>query len=326
MNTKGPIVALLDEFGDEQNEAFRAALPIGSTVVGPSDSTEPSDVNVLVTWSTDIDRAMINAHPNLQVVVKLDSGPGKIPSEELEARGVAFETASSPALVSVAEHTVMLILAVFKRLGPALDGTRARAWAEGISPILTNQEDYSYNWVGLGKFEAITGKKIGLVGLGRIGLEVARLLNAFGCTVIYTKRNRLSEEEESALNIQYLPFADLLAESDCVSLHNRFDESTGRMMGTKQFDAMKPGSFFVNTARGRLVDEAALTAALQSGKLAGAAIDVAWYEPPLEDSGLWTTPNLIITPHSAGIPIGVSLVEELTEAGGLIAQTWALDL
>lgn len=324
MSTKAPKVALLEEFGDEQKEAFLAALPSGSTLVGPSDMAEATDITVLVTWSSDIDRTILNAHPNLQVVIKLDSGPGKIPVKELEAGGIAFETASSPALVSVAEHTVMLILAVFKRFGPALDRTRARTWAAGISPILTNQEEYSYNWVGLEKFEAITGKKVGLVGLGRIGLEVARLLNAFGCTVIYTKRNRLSDEDESALNLQYLPFDDLLAESDCVSLHNRFDDSTEKMMGTKQFDAMKFGSFFVNTARGRLVDEQALTAALESGKLAGAAIDVAWYEPPLEDSGLWTTPNLIITPHSAGIPIGVSLVEELTEAGELITQKWAL--
>ncbi len=323
MSIKGPTVALLDEFGDEQSKAFLDALPPDSSVLGPSDSPGFTDADILVTWSTDIDRDIVEAHPNLKLVVKLDSGPGSIPIEDLAARGIAFQTASSPALVSVAEHTVMLMLAVFKRFGPALNRTRAREWAADISPILTNQEEYSYNWVGLERFEAITGKNVGLVGLGRIGLEVARLLNAFGCTVIYTKRNRLSDEDESALNIKYLPFEDLLAESDCVSLHNRFDESTEKMMGVDQFDAMRPGSFFVNTARGRLVDEVALTSALESGQLAGAAIDVAWYEPPLEDSGLWTAPNLIITPHSAGIPIGISLVEELTEAGELITQEWA---
>ena len=108
-----------------------------------------------------------------------------------------------------------------------------------------------------------------------------------------------------------------------MSLHNRFYAETERMMGADEFAMMPEGSFFVNTARGRLVDEDALHAALVSGHLAGAAIDVAWYEPLKVDSPLWDAPNLLVTPHTAGIPIAISLEEELGGAADFITQSWA---
>jgi phosphoglycerate dehydrogenase-like enzyme len=245
-----------------------------------------------------------------------------MPVDALETRGMSLGVATSPALISVAEHAVMLILAVFKRLGVAIDRTRQGKVAPGVSPRLTNQEEYSYNWVGLEKFEAVHGKTIGLVGLGRIGREVASMLKAFDCDVVYTKRNRLSPGEEADLGVRYVEFDELLKVSDCVSLHNRFTEETETMMGEKEFASMPRGSFFVNTARGRLVDEFALCDALESGQLGGAALDVFWYEPPKDDSRLWEAPNLIMTPHTAGIPIAVSLEQELAQAAQFISSDW----
>lgn len=312
---------LADDFGSELKEALANALPPGSSIVHGLDAPGVAEAEYVVTWALDVGAEAQSRMGALLGIIKLDSGPGQI-SEPTEG-GAFVGTASSPALVSVAEHTVMLILAVFKRLGRAIAETRSRKWAEGISPILTNQEEYSYNWVGLEKFEAVTGKTVGLVGMGRIGIEVARMLVALGCDVVYTKRTRLGENEELELGVRYLPFADLLEQSHCVSLHNRFDADTERMMGAAQFAAMPSGSFFVNTARGRLVDEDALVDALTSGHLAGAALDVAWYEPPLPESPLWDAPNLLLTPHTAGIPIDVSLMEELGKAGEIISTHWA---
>src|SRR5262249_31020653 len=139
-----------------------------------------------------------------------------------------------------------------------------------------------------------------------------------GLEVAYTKRTPLAPEEESALGVRFLPRDDLLQVADCVSLHHRFDESSERYMGEREFASMKPGSYFVNTARGRLVDEAALLAALSSGHLAGAALDVFWYEPLPTDSPLLQARNLILTPHVGGIPSGASSLIELGEAGRLI--------
>lgn len=323
MTDQGPTIALMEPFDPKLISEFRDALPQGSVIIEQADAGAGlSNATYLVTWKTDIDQASLDAAPRLQGVVKLDSGPGAISAEECERRGLKVFRATSPGLISVAEHTVMLILAVFKRLGTAISRTRAGEVTPGVVPKLTNQDDYSYNWVGLEKFEAVHGKTIGLIGLGRIGQEVATRMKAFQTEVVYTKRNPLAASEERDLGVRFLPFDELLAASHCVSLHNRFDDTNERMMEEREFGLMPPGSFFVNTARGRLVDENALCAALTSNHLAGAALDVFWHEPPLADSPLWNAPNLIMTPHTGGIPLAVTLAEELGKAASFISADW----
>jgi phosphoglycerate dehydrogenase-like enzyme len=216
--------------------------------------------------------------------------------------------------MSVAEHAVTAILMLLKRIPQATERLRAGVIVGGVEPALTTQEEYAYNWVGLEHFDALWGQTIGLVGLGRIGAHAARLLRSFGADVVYTKRNRLAPEQEAELGIRYLPFDDLLRASLCVSLHNRFTGETESMLGEREFSLMPHGSFVVNTARGRLVDEAALVAALTSGQLAGAALDVFWYEPLPADSPLLSAPNLLLTPHTGGIPSAESQTLELREA------------
>lgn len=323
MTEQRPTVALLEAFDDHLISAFRDALPDGSLLIGEANADDGlGQADYLVTWKADLDQARLAAAPRLRGVVKLDSGTGVVLEEECKSRGVKVVRATSPGLISVAEHTVMLILAVFKRLGVAIARTQAGELAAGVAPKLTDQEDYSYNWVGLEKFEAVHGKTIGLVGLGRIGMEVATRMKAFQTEVVYTKRHPPSAEEERDLGVRFLPFDELLAASHCVSLHNRFDETNEKMMGAREFALMPDGSFFVNTARGRLVDEDALCAALTSNHLAGAALDVFWYEPPLPGSPLWRAPNLIMTPHTGGIPLSVTLAEEFAQAASFISDDW----
>ena len=312
------IVALLGDFKPEQVAALQLALPTGARVVEQG-APELAKADVAVTWSVDVNGALLDSAPNLSSVVKLDSGPATIDESECADRGISLQIVESPGLISVAEHAVMLILAVFKRLGIASDRVRAGQLVDGVTPELTTQESYAYNWVGLERFEALYGKTIGLVGLGKIGLEAAKRLKAFETDVVYTKRNRLDGPEEQRLGVRYLPFDELLEESHCVSLHNRFTPETEKMMGAREFALMRAGSFFVNTARGRLVDEEALAAALKSGHLAGAALDVFEYEPFQPDSPLLDSPNVILTPHTAGIPIDVSIAQELELAGKRIS-------
>ena len=312
------IIALLGDFKPEQVAALQQALPTDARVIEQG-ASELEKADVAVTWNVDVDQAVLDSAPNLSSVVKLDSGSAAIDESRCSDRGIAIQIVESPGLISVAEHAVMLILAVFKRLGIASDRFRAGQLVDGVTPELTTQESYAYNWVGLERFEALYGKTIGLVGLGKIGLEAAKRLKAFETDLVYTKRARLDEDEEQRLGFRYLPFDELLAASHCVSLHNRFYPETEKMMGAREFALMREGSFFVNTARGRLVDEEALAAALNSGHLAGAALDVFEYEPLQPDSPLLDAPNVILTPHTAGIPIDVSIVQELELAGKRIS-------
>lgn len=316
------IVAVLGDFKPEQVAALQRALPTGGRVI-EQDASDLEKADVAVTWNVDVDEALLESTPNLSSVVKLDSGPATIDESQCADRGITVQIVESPGLISVAEHAVMLILAVFKRLGIASDRFRAGKLVDGVTPELTTQESYAYNWVGLERFEALYGKTIGLVGLGKIGSEAAIRLKAFETDVVYTKRNRLDADEESRLGVRYLSFDELLAASDCVSLQNRFSPETEKMMGAREFALMREGSFFVNTARGRLVDEEALAAALASGHLAGAALDVFEYEPLRPDSPLLDAPNVILTPHTAGIPIDVSIAQELELAGKRISAALA---
>ena len=317
----GPAVALVEDFSAAQVAALLDALPAGATVLEDALSSGTIDrADYLALWRQGIGDDQLRALSSLRGVVTLDSG-GATPSSEIcEAQGIWADKVLSPSLISVAEHAVMMILALFKRLPTAHRRLMEGVIVDGMEPFVTDQENYSYNWVGLDLFEALVGKRIGLVGVGKIGREVATRLVAFGMDVIYTKRNRFSPEVEKELGIRYLPFDELLAASHCVSIHNRFTPETEKMMAAREFALMPEGSFFVNTARGRLVDEDALMAALHSGHLAGAGLDVFWWEPILPDSPLRSTPNLLMTPHTGGIPSAVSVAQELAAAGRVIAR------
>ncbi len=311
------VVALVEELPGDQRAAFVRALPDGWSVATGDGAL--GEATALVVRDAIVDGGVLASARNLRRIVQIDVGAGSVDREACAERGVAVELVESPSLNSVAEHAVMAMLALFKRLGPAMDRLREGVVVDGVQPALTTQESYAYNWVGLERFEMLYGKTVGLVGLGRIGSHAAKLLRCFGCDVIYTKPNRLDPDEEQRRGVRYLLFDDLLRASDCVSLHNRFTPATERLMGEREFALMREGSFFVNTARGRLVDEAALVAALEAGRLAGAALDVFWYEPLPADSPLLRAPNLLLTPHTGGIPSAESQILELQEAARRLA-------
>ncbi len=148
-----------------------------------------------------------------------------------------------------------------------------------------------------------------MVGLGAIGTEIVRRMRGFEMEIIYTKRNRLPESSEQELGVEWVPeLDDLLVRSDVVSVMATYNPTTHLMFGARQFGLMKRSAFFVNTARGRIVDEQALIAALEAGEIAGAGLDVYWQEPPVGEPApspeLFRFPNVILTPH-----IGSATVE-----------------
>jgi phosphoglycerate dehydrogenase-like enzyme len=186
----------------------------------------------------------------------------------------------------VAEHTITLILAWYRQLGAMDRNVRTGKWGA----IDSGASTYT-----------IHGKTVGLVGLGNIGRKVARLLNAFGATVLYTDAMPVSPDVEEDLGVQRVTMEELLAQSDIVSLHVPLNKETRGLMSEAQFALMKPSALLVNTCRGPVVDEPALIKALQAKQIAGAALDVLMQEPPAPDNLLLSMDNVLLSPHIAGV-------------------------
>lgn len=278
-------------------------------------TSEPNGARILLTENTDIGTDLLSqAGSQVALVVKLDTGSATVHAPDIRVIEVP-----NTALVGVAEHTVAMILASVRRLAYLDSATRARSYLPDRSePRLTNQKDYTYNWVGLEDFGTIYRRSIGLVGLGYIGRAVAARLRPFGAKLLYYQRTQLSAAEESELGVTYRPLESLLRESSVVSLHHRFQEGEGGndgQFGRELLSHMRNDAWLVNTARGRLVNEEALAAALQNNELAGAALDVFQYEPLPENHPFFAIPaeKLLLSPHVAGGPVD--------EAWRLIADT-----
>jgi D-3-phosphoglycerate dehydrogenase len=305
----GPTVVVLDDESAVRSvETLRTALPPSWTV---GHGTDAADADYLVVGSAAANRSVADSGQRLRLATLLEDAGGTLDSSAFAAHGIPVEVVQSPTLISVAEHTVMAMLVITKRALAASMDLRAGRIVDGIEPTLTTQDHYAYNWTGLPSWNALCGKTIGLVGLGVIGSHVARQLQGFGVEVLYTKPHPLTAAEELSLGVRYADLDTLLESSDCVSLHARVTPETERMMGAREFALMPSGSFFVNTARGRLVDEAALCESLRTGHLAGAALDVFEMEPLPSDSPLLGVPNTFLTPHVAGIPTSQARVLEL---------------
>lgn len=189
--------------------------------------------------------------------------------------------------IGVAEHTILLILAVYKKLVVAHNSLLKGEWLQfGLRP-----ESYE-----------MFGKTLGLVGFGRIGREVAKRAKPFGVRILcYDKYIHASLEEKEILSVEEVSLEKLLAESDIVSLHIPLTDETRGMMNHKTFKAMKPTAILINTARGGLVNEKDLYETLRDRRIAGAGLDVFEKEPPSPNNPLFKLHNVIFTPHiSAG--------------------------
>ena len=240
----------------------------------------------------------------LRLVVQLDPGQAEIDEQALARAGIVFERMRWPALIGVAEHTILLMLALAKNLVGSVERARTNQYPSTIQPRETTQTEYAFNWTGESGLNVLYRRTLGIVGLGWIGREVAKRAAAFGMKVLYHDLRPLSDADEKAIGVTRVPFEKLLQEADFVSLHTRLSSQTERIIDASALEQMKPTACLINTARGRLVDEEALIEALQSRRLAGAGLDVFWKEPPEADNPLLAMENVLVTPHDAGLFIG----------------------
>ncbi|HEV8437537.1 MAG TPA: 2-hydroxyacid dehydrogenase [Methylomirabilota bacterium] len=226
------------------------------------------------------------AAPKLRLVQLLSAGYDRVDVEAARKAKVPVANNGGANAIAVAEHTLMLMLAVLKRVVRFHNDVVAGKW---------RASDF-----GEMRVHELAGKTLGIIGLGNIGKKVARRAAAFDMDIQYYDIARLTEDQEDALGVRFVLFTELLRTSDVVSLHVPLDDTTRKMLGAGEFALMKPTAILVNTCRGPVVDEDALHRALTTGQIAAAGLDVMIEEPPAPNHPLFTLPNVTLTPHSAG--------------------------
>jgi phosphoglycerate dehydrogenase-like enzyme len=222
----------------------------------------------------------------LKLVQLLSAGYDRCDIEAARRAKVPICNNGGANSVAVAEHTLMLMLAVSRRLIWQHQNVAGGRWRGN-------------NWQDKHLYE-LEGKTLGIIGLGTIGKKVARLAQAFDMQVIYFDVLRLNEAEEDAVGARFRLFDEVLALSDIVSLHVPLLPTTKHMISTRELNLMQKHAHLINTCRGPVVDEQALIAALSDGKIAGAGLDVFDQEPPPPDNPLFALENVVLTAHLAG--------------------------
>ena len=224
--------------------------------------------------------------PNLKLVQLLSAGYDRVDIEAARKAGVPVSNNRGANSIAVAEHTLMLILAVLKRVVRFHNDVVAGKWRVGG---FDDQRVYE-----------LSRRTLGIVGLGNIGKKVARRAAAFDMPVQYYDIARLTEAEEDALGVRFVLFTELLRTSDVITLHVPLTDQTRNLMSAPQFAMMPPHAILINTCRGPVVDESALYEALKSGRIAAAGLDVMAQEPSPPKHPLFTLDNVTLTPHTAG--------------------------
>lgn len=267
-------------------DIVRAQLPEGWHLLTPRQPSnfdeELAQADFIVIANDAIDAEHLQRAPRLKMIQHQGVGYEKIDLAACRERRIPVGLTPEGTSIGVAEHTLLLILAVYKQLVTAANGVSRGEWMQ---------------WSLRQRSFELCGKTLGLIGFGRIGREVAKRALAFDARIIFA--DPLVNEPGDLPAERCDSIDELLAKSDIVSLHVPLTPESHRLIDARTLGLMKPGSILINTARGGLVDEAALVAALQSGHLGGAGLDVFATEPLPRDHPLITCPNVILTPHIA---------------------------
>lgn len=231
--------------------------------------------------------AFLDVAPRLRFVQSLSAGTDQYDKGLFAERGVRLASGQGANEKAVAEHAMALILSLTRQLHLGRDNQQSRQW-RGMIGDLARRED------------ELGGKTLAVVGMGRIGSRLAKLARAFDMRVIGVRRTARPEPELADLMVAQADLHRALAEADVVALTCPLTPETTGLIGAAALAALKPGALLVNVARGKVVDEEALLAALQGGRLRAAGLDCFHEEPLPASSPFWSLPNVIITPHTAG--------------------------
>lgn len=290
-----PVVAFLDVHGPEVRSLIQAEAPeeidFRMATVGDDEELQRliSEAEVFVGGVAPITANLIDAAPKLRLIHKWGVGVDKIDFDATRKRNIQVAISSGLNSDAVSEFTLLLILAVLRRMSHREDQLQEGEWKQ--ARIEARNESLQ-----------LRGKVLGIIGFGNIGRQVAKRARAFDADLRFYDVRPPSAEEAQSLGVRYQPLEELLAAADIVSLHVPLVESTRNLLSRQRIQSLKPGAIVVNTARGPLIDELALADALTSGHLGGAGIDVYSQEPIAADNPLLAVnmPGLVLTPHMAG--------------------------
>ena len=265
------------------------------------------DAEGLVTTLNDkIDPALMNAAPKLKVVSNFAVGYDNINVTEATKRHIFVSNTPKVLTGTTADLTFTLLMAAARRVVEGDNYTRKGRWKTWGPKVLLGQD--------------IHNATLGIIGLGRIGAEVAKRGRGFNMKVLYYDEIRRSEEEERQLCVEYVPeLAKLLSRADFITVHVPLLPHTHHLIGAAKFAMMKPTAVLINTSRGPVVDQRALYEALKSGQIFAAALDVTEVEPIPPDDPLLTLDNIIITPHIASASFTTRKNMALMAADNLLA-------
>lgn len=240
------------------------------------------------TFEIPIDRDMIMHMKKVKVIQQPSTGYDHIDVDAAKEVGIPVANIGGANTLSVAEHTIATALILLKRMFQSHIRTQRGRW--------TQQEFFN-----LGVFE-LYNKTWGIIGIGRIGREVAKRLKGFNVKIIYYDIRRLSEDVEKELGVEYRSFNRLISEADIISIHIPLTPETMHLIGEKELRRMKGSAIIINPSRGEIVDEKALAKALKSRWIFGVGVDVYSKEPPSSDHPLLNIGdyNIVTTPHLAG--------------------------
>jgi glyoxylate reductase len=289
-------IAWLDGVPDTEVEFAQELLPDGFRI----STAGVEDADALLTQHAPVDADLLRSATRAGLVQKYGRREDGIDLGAAAAAGKTVAVMPLRGCIAVAEHAMTLVLALSKQLVAAHRSTATGAYRElGLEPAPTSQAVHAFQWMKLPLFE-VHGTTLGIVGYGEIGTEASVRARAFGMNVVYTKRQRLPAAIEERYGVEWDELDGVLARSDFVLLSLPHTPESERLIGERELGLMKPSAFLVNIARGGLVDEDALVAALREGRIAGAGLDVFVEEPVPYDHPLLELDNVILTPHIGG--------------------------
>jgi phosphoglycerate dehydrogenase-like enzyme len=283
-------VLLVNTLEQTVKEAQEMTPPGFELIVGapgsPSYASSLAEVEYLIGNVNPMDEAFFKAAPRLRLAQLFSAGYDHVDLDAARRAGVVVANNGGANSRAVAEHTILLMLAVYRKLVPQHAMTSSGVW-RGNQPIPTYYE--------------MQGKTLGIIGFGTIGKRVARIAaGGFDMRIQYNDITRMLEHEEDALNVRFRLLPELMRTSDIVTLHVPLTRLTRNMISTRELGYMQPSAVLINCSRGPVIDFPALHEALTSGKIAGAGLDVFPQEPPSPSEPVLSLDNVVLTPHLAG--------------------------
>lgn len=240
------------------------------------------NAKILLTNKVVLDKQTLKQLPHLQFIGVTATGYNVVDAQAARALGIPVANVAGYGVLAVAQHVMALLLELTNRVGEHHQSVAEGEW--------TNAPDWCY-WKQ--PIIELAGLRMGIVGMGQIGQQVAKLADAFGMEVVYhAPRPKLVPYDQVSLD-------ELFSTADVISFHCPLTSKTESLLSAKRLQQMKKSAYLINTGRGSLVDESALATALSTQQIAGAAVDVLSTEPPEADNPLLTAPNCLITPHQA---------------------------